>query len=299
MHYYELEPEKNHFYTLLADVTHKCQMSCANCYIPNRNISDMNFNRFESFVKRLPRRTDIRLIGAEATLRKDLPELIRMIRRNGHRPTLLTNGLKMASEAYCKILWDSGLKSLGISMNGGDRNDIYSVIDDGQYADRKVQALENLITLGFVVHINCILIPDLNESVPMRLLELLETFCLKYQKVPGPRYPLMLRFKNVGQIGRYMKEIKSFEIDKMLELLSHTFGVKRHEMKNRVDGYNECNSYLFPISSKVGQVLVKVTNWQVDDDGVPDAGSKRRGRVTQDFKVAPFFEHVKRNENGY
>ena len=81
MNYYELEPEKNHFYTLLADVTHKCQMSCANCYIPNRNMPDMDFNKFENFVKRLPWRTDIRLIGAEATLRKDLPNLIHMLRQ--------------------------------------------------------------------------------------------------------------------------------------------------------------------------------------------------------------------------
>ena len=301
MNYYELEPEKNHFYTLLADVTHKCQMSCANCYIPNRNIPDLNFYKFESFVKRLPMRTDIRLIGAEATLRKDLPDLIRMLRQNGHRPTLLTNGLKMASENYCKTLWNSGLKSLGISMNGGDQNNIYSIIDNGSYAAKKVQALENLIKLGFVVHINCILVPGVNEAVPIRLLELLEKFCLKYHKTCGTRYPLMLRFKNMGQIGRYMKEIQSFEVNKMLELLFKTFGINKHEteIKKRIDGVSECNSYLFSIPSRVGQVLVKVTDWQVDDDGVPDAGNKRRGRITQDFKIAPFFEHVKRNEYGY
>ena len=27
--------------------------------------------------------------------------------------------------------------------------------------------------------------------------------------------------------------------------------------------------------------------------------AKRRGRITQDFKIAPFFEHVAMNEFGY
>ena len=30
------------------------------------------------------------------------------------------------------------------------------------------------------------------------------------------------------------------------------------------------------------------------------SGSKRRGsRITQDFKLAPFYEHAKENEGGY
>ena len=40
-------------------------------------------------------------------------------------------------------------------------------------------------------------------------------------------------------------------------------------------------------------------DWQVDDDGVPDRGNERRGRITQDFKTAPHFEHAKDNEFGY
>ena len=301
MNYYELEPEKNHFYTLLADVTHKCQMSCTNCYIPNRKIPDMDIIKFENFIKKLPHRTDIRLIGAEATLRKDLPDMIYMLRKNGHRPTLLTNGLKMANETYCKVLWDSGLRSLGLSMNGGDRDDIYLITDNGLYANKKIQALENLIKVGFLVHINCILIPNVNESIPQNLLELLEKFCLKYKKKSSIYHPMMLRFKNMGQIGRYMEKTQSFEIKKMLKLLLETFNTNKQKTKinKKVDGFDECNSYLFSIPSKIGKVLVKVTDWQVNDDGVPDAGSKRRGRITQDFKIAPFFEHVKRNENEY
>ena len=36
-----------------------------------------------------------------------------------------------------------------------------------------------------------------------------------------------------------------------------------------------------------------------DDDGVIDHDNPNRGRLTQNWNVAPFFEHVKRNEFGY
>ena len=39
--YYELEPENNTFTDVTADVTHQCNMTCSNCYIPNRDIPDI------------------------------------------------------------------------------------------------------------------------------------------------------------------------------------------------------------------------------------------------------------------
>lgn len=45
--------------------------------------------------------------------------------------------------------------------------------------------------------------------------------------------------------------------------------------------------------------IVRIVDWTVDDDGVPDNSNESRGRITQDFKLAPFFEHVKENEYGY
>ena len=45
---------------------------------------------------------------------------------------------------------------------------------------------------------------------------------------------------------------------------------------------------------------VKITDWDTDNEqGIPDPGSIRRGRITQEWKVAPFYEHAKINENGY
>lgn len=301
MQYYELEPENNTFHTLLADVTHRCNMNCANCYIPNRLIPDMDADELKSFLKRLPNRTDVRLIGAEATMRDDLPELIRMIRSIGHHPALLTNGLKLYRYDYTKSLWDAGLRSLGLSMNAADNDDIYRIIDGGKYSKLKVGALENCFRVGLVTHINCILAKGTNETItPKRLYDLVVEKGIETGRKFKRTYPVMLRFKSVGEIGRYMEDT-TMNLEELVGLISEALDVDPDYIKsqNHIDGYAECNSVLFQKDTPNGPIWIKITDWSIDDDGVPDSGSKRRGRITQNWKVAPFFEHVKLNEFGY
>ena len=35
-------PEENPFNTVFVDLTHRCNMKCRNCYIPNRQVPDMD-----------------------------------------------------------------------------------------------------------------------------------------------------------------------------------------------------------------------------------------------------------------
>jgi len=300
MNYYELPPELNHFHTLLVDVTHRCNMECANCYIPNRSIPDMDVSKLYEFLKKLPQRTDIRLIGAEATVRNDLLEIITNVRDIGHHPALLTNGLRLASSKYVTQLKKSGLRSLGLSMNGADNDDWYYKLDNGPYAKSKVKALYNCFNEKLIVHTNTIIVKNVNENVIKRQIDLLIDTAKKTGHIFKKSYPIMARFKSVGQIGRYMK-CDAMNLNNLVELFSTQMNVDRKKILsyNKIDGHIECNSILFPYPTDVGNLLIKITDWTVDDDGIPDAGSKRRGRVTQDFKCAPFFEHVKLNEFGY
>ena len=104
MNYHELQPEKNTFTNILIDLTHRCNMSCANCYIPNRDIPDLDKDKLFEFLKKLPFRTYIRLIGAEPTLRDDLPEIVSTVKKIGHRPSVTTNWRKDGSfKVYTKI----------------------------------------------------------------------------------------------------------------------------------------------------------------------------------------------------
>ena len=52
-------------------------------------------------------------------------------------------------------------------------------------------------------------------------------------------------------------------------------------------------------SFKHNKYRINCTNWEGVDGGFDDKTNSIRGRLTQDYKVAPFLEHIKENEGGY
>ena len=294
MNYYELEPENNHFRSLFVDLTHRCNMNCANCYVPNRQIPDMPKKPLFELLKKLPFRCQIRLIGAEPTLRKDLPEIISEVKRLRHHPVLLTNGLKLASEDYTRSLKQAGLFFVHLSLNGADEDAIYKKMDGAACANRKIKALENLAKMNFFIHASSILLKGTNERVPKRLYQILKN--LKVRKA-------VMRFRNIGQIGRYMAEKEdNYSFKELVSLMAKEFGLSESFIlkNNKIGGFKEPNIVFFPlIKSKTQEIYVKITDWSPENSNLPDPESRHRGRVTQDFKLAPFFEHVKQNEFGY
>ena len=247
----------------------------------NDRYKDVNLGQLDLFLQRLPSRCDIRFIGAEPTMHPQLTELIRTARKNGHRPSLLTNGLKLKQESYVKGLKDAGLNMLGISMNGGLDNDVYMDFDGGPYARAKMMALENCFKYKILPHINVIIDPT-NIHIVKPLAEYIKG--LGYM---GPKFPVMLRLKSIGQMGYYRKT-HTYTLKEMLDIIQDMFEVEI--ISNVVDGYWENRSVVW----KTGSLLGKITDWSVDDDGVPDPGSGRRGIITEDWKISPFFEYYAR-----
>ena len=48
-----------------------------------------------------------------------------------------------------------------------------------------------------------------------------------------------------------------------------------------------------------GKYRINITIWVGVDGGFNDETNARRGRLTQNFEVAPFLEHIKENDGGY
>ena len=291
---YELEPEQNTFYSVVVDITHRCNMHCSNCYIPNRSIPDMDVDRLIDCIKRFPKRVEIRLLGGEPTLHPQLPEIVARIRETGHRPTMMTNGLKLSDPAFAKTLYDAGLKSVNISMNGADDDSLYLVTDQMKCAEKKMQALRNCHSLNMLINTNTIIMRGVNDQVPGRLLKIMQDLSCN----------AVMRFRNVGQLGRHaLTHEKNYKFDELIDLVGKQVGKTSayiHKFHS-VNGYEEEKNVLFPLEEgkKHKTIWVKITDWSPAPGSIPDPGSKRRGRITQNFKVAPFFEHVKANEFGY
>ena len=259
MNYFELQPEENTFSNVVIDLTHRCNMECANCYIPNRELPDLDKHKLYEFLKRLPNRTYIRLIGAEPTMNDKLFDLIKIARKYKHKPSLLTNGLKLFEEQYVINLKKSGLNFLGLSMNGGLDDEVYKRFDNGKFATAKKKALENCIKHKIVPHINVIVDPT-NIHILKPLLDYVIMLCKKYDRKPGKSFPIMMRIKSVGKMGNYL-DTYTYNINELIDIAKENFG--DFEPIFEVQGYKEKHTCVFNFKTEIGTMYGKATDWRI------------------------------------
>lgn len=266
-------PEESPFGTLFVDLTHRCNMACLNCYIPVRELPDLPTEWLYAILARLPQRTRVRLVGAEPTVRRDLPEIVAEVRRLGHIPVVLTNGLKFGRRSYVRELKAAGLRTVHLSLNGGLRDDLYASVDGMPCAARKLAALDNLLEEKMNVTTGMILVPGLND---FHLPEF-----LAYLLARGVRD---LHFRSVGATGRHL-EGEPFTLDELEALLREAVP----------PGWPQPVQSAASGSSRdftMGRAAVQLTAW-------PDLGSRERGRLAPDGMIEPFFESIIANEFHY
>jgi len=103
--------------TLLIEVTDRCNVKCTHCYHqPDNSIAD---KPIEWIVAKALRNnySVIQLIGAEPTLRDDLPEICSILKKNGKHPTTYSNGVRLKDKEYLLKLCNSGLENLSLSVH--------------------------------------------------------------------------------------------------------------------------------------------------------------------------------------
>jgi len=287
-----IKPENNTFHTLSIQTTYQCNMKCANCYLGhmlnNPDYADVDLKVFEDSISKLPGKCDIRLIGAEPTMNDNLFELIKITRKYNHRPSLLTNGLKLGQEDYVIKLKKSGLNMLGLSMNGGLDDDVYKRFDNGKYAKLKTRALEYCIKHKIVPHINIILDPT-NLHIIKPLYNKIIEFCNKYNRRIGGSFPLTIRIKSIAKMGNYL-DTHTFSMNELMNIAKDNFG-KDLQFNFEIDGLQEKSSCMYSFNTPVGKMGGKITDWTIDDDGIPLSDSQRRGILTEEGMIMPFFEY--------
>lgn len=266
-------PEDSPFRTLFADITHRCNMACRNCYIPVRDLPDLPVDWLYAILARLPRRTRIRLVGAEPTMREDLPAIIARVRALGHIPVVLSNGLKLGRASYVKQLREAGLGTVYLSLNGGLRDDLYQAIDGAPCAARKLKALDNLLEARINVTTGTILVPGVNDGHLAQFLPwLIER---------GVRD---LHFRSVGQLGRHMAG-EALTLDGLEACLRRALGGRAGALE-RVSEEGSSRDF------RLGHAAIQLTEW-------PELGSLDRGRIAPDGYVEPMFESMVQNAFHY
>ncbi len=131
------------------DITNRCNMNCPICLnnTPNMGfVFDPPLSYFEKIFSRLAQLNPspaVQLFGGEPTVRDDLIDIIKLAKKYGLRPRVVTNGLKLADKEYCQSLVDTGVKIL-LAYDGANI-DLYKDIRGMPGAlDLKLKAIANL-----------------------------------------------------------------------------------------------------------------------------------------------------------
>ena len=138
---------------VFVDLTNRCNMNCPICI---NNTPSMGFlfeppldyfrRIFEHFAQFDPKPA-VQLFGGEPTVRKDLIDIVKLAKKNGLRPRIVTNGLKFADEDYCReILKD---KPTILLAYDGENPELYRITRDMPEAlELKHKAIDNIRNVG-------------------------------------------------------------------------------------------------------------------------------------------------------
>ena len=131
------------------DVTNRCNLNCPMCADSVQN-HEFAFDPPMSFFKRvfehlatLKPQPTLAFFGGEPTVREDLVDIIKLARSYGFNVRVLTNGLRLADEEYCRELVKARPHLL-VSYDGANPETYQQLRHSAKVLEVKKKAIENL-----------------------------------------------------------------------------------------------------------------------------------------------------------
>ncbi len=124
-----------------------------------------------------------KLHGGEPTLRKDLPEIIRLVRSSGNYPVLVTNALKLDDFDYLTSLKEHGLYAIAPSFDARHDDSIYERMRGRPLAGQREELLKNARRLGLKLMIFFVAVKGVNEDQLSAILEMTREYPELYKVI--------------------------------------------------------------------------------------------------------------------
>ena len=197
-------------------ITDVCNFKCGYC-LPNGYMSDKSDNRKFLHLEEIRRLAKvlsklevckIRLTGGEPTVRKDFFEIIKILKSEAgiKKVVITTNGYHLDQKA--KMLVDSGLNGINISIDSLDR-DIFKTVTGHDRLPEILKGIKILQDLNFDnIKINAVLLNGINAS--NRDFESWAEF-IKNNKVDFRYIELMQTGDNLDYFNKYHVSSKIFK----------------------------------------------------------------------------------------
>ena len=139
---------------IMIEVTDRCNLKCPHCYHePESAATDKPISLILQQIESWPADSgSVILAGAEPTLRKDLPKLIREIKhtqqklgREHQDITILTNGVRFADRAWAKEAFNSGCRAVMVGLN-------HQTYQGEKIHIKQLEAIKNCNEIGIIVY---------------------------------------------------------------------------------------------------------------------------------------------------
>ena len=218
------------FDKIMIDVTTRCNLDCSVCYRNRNNQEDLPLDLLRKLAVKYSGKI-ISLCGGEPTVRKDLPDVIKLFSKKS-TVFLVTNGIALADGDYVKNLRNNGLRYISFSFNGLS-DEIYEKINGKPLLLLKLKALDNIKRAGIQVILSVLLVKGLNESQIKGILK----YCLDNRD-----FIKELRIRTMVPISKYLPGEK-YSIDELINTVCRESGIKKEDVLRELELKKEINSF--------------------------------------------------------
>lgn len=153
-------------------ITYRCNNDCTHCYnARERNFPELATDQWKKILDQLWELGVPHIIftGGEATLRNDLPELIRHAESNGQITGLNTNARRLSDEKYVQTLVDAGLDHVQITVESCDEQ-IHDAMMNAKGAFKQtIQGLKDVLASKLYVMTNTTMLRSNVDKIPETL----------------------------------------------------------------------------------------------------------------------------------
>ncbi len=162
--YFSVMPKamrQSRFYIYLSN---RCNLDCPICLLePNqKHVPDVSLECFEETLKK-QKESRFYLYGAEPTLRDDIEDWIRLLKRYGNTVNMHTNGIKLVDLEFLRKLKSCGIDYISLQCDGFS-DDVYMKLRNRKLVEIKLQVLNNLQKLNILTGLNVTIAKGINEE---------------------------------------------------------------------------------------------------------------------------------------
>ena len=232
---------------ILTEVTDRCNADCPHCYhMPDNKTKDISIEEIISRIENWDQDSvDINFAGAEPTIRKDFPELVRRVKERWPNNALgaLTNGIRLADKDWLLEIKEAGITALIIGLNHPN------YLNNETLRKKQLQAINNCYELGMMTYSIGYTMSSLDE-----LHFILDEIC------SNPWTPVHFRIRYGSDIGRYPDQERMYVSDtyKAIKVWCEKYGVTFEDMSG--------DNNLYHTMVKVDGKPIRVIQWCDETD---------------------------------